>query len=313
MSEPQVILVEDDANVAKLVGLGLSRENFPVRIATSMAEARALMKGGNWDILLLDRRLPDGDGVELCNEVREENPHGYIMMLTGESTKEAKLAGFGCGADDYVTKPFQLEELVARVRAGWRIVELQKALIASNKQLEELSRTDPLTSLRNRRSFDDEFVTRFGHAQRYNRPLSVAMIDIDHFKRTNDEFGHQSGDQVLQRVASVFQRCTRQSDLVARYGGEEFVIVLPETPLFEALQVAEKIRSSVAAENFGPGMPDRVTISIGLAAMPHSRFTEADALLRAADEALYRAKENGRNRAECERRGVARARKVVFV
>ena len=298
MATPQIIIVEDDTNVARLVELGLKRENYVVTSAPSLADARRLLSGGNWDLLLLDRRLPDGDGIELCHEVRDENPHGYIIIITGESTKEAKLAGFGCGADDYVTKPFQLDELVARVRAGWRIVELQKALLASNRRLEELTRTDPLTELRNRRSFDQEFVTRFEHARRYSRPLAVAMIDVDHFKQINDEHGHQAGDEVLQHVGSILRRCTRQTDLVARYGGEEFVIVLPETPLFEALQFAEKVRSSVAAAP----MPMRVTVSIGLAATPHTRFKDAESLLRAADEALYRAKENGRNRVECERR-----------
>ena len=308
MASPQIILVEDDANVAHLVQYALKREQYEVHPASSMTDGRRLTSGGNWDILLLDRRLPDGDGIELCNEVRDENPHGYIIMLTGEATKEAKLAGFGCGADDYVTKPFQLEELVARVRAGWRIVELQKALLASNRELEELSRTDPLTALRNRRTFDQEFVTRFEHARRYQRPLAICMIDVDHFKQVNDEFGHQTGDEVLRCVASVLRRSTRQTDLVARYGGEEFVIVLPESSLFEALQFGEKIRSSIAAEP----MTTRVTVSIGIAATPHTTFADAQSMLRAADAALYRAKERGRNRVECERRvhhvrpGVAR-------
>jgi two-component system cell cycle response regulator len=300
MDSPQIILVEDDTNVAKLVELGLKRDGFQVQHASTLEQARPLTAGGNWDILLLDRRLPDGDGVELCNEVRPANPHGYIMLITGESSKEAKLAGFGCGADDYVVKPFHMEELVARVRAGCRIVELQKRLLASNRQLEELARTDPLTGLRNRRTFDQEFITRFEHARRYQRPIAVAMIDIDHFKQTNDEHGHQTGDEVLQKVASVMRRCTRQSDLLARFGGEEFVIVLPETPLFEALQFAEKIRSSVAAQAL-PG-DIRATVSIGIAAMPHTMFPSPESLLRAADEALYRAKESGRNRVEFEKR-----------
>lgn len=308
MGVPQVVLVEDDANVARLVELGLKREGFGFRHAGSIAEARRVLGGGNWDVVLLDRRLPDGDGIELCNEIRDDNVHGYVMILTGESTKEAKLAGFNCGADDYVTKPFQMEELVARIRAGWRIVKLQKALLASNRQLEELSRTDPLTSLRNRRSFDEDFVTRFEQARRYGRPIAVAMIDVDNFKRINDEFGHQDGDEVLQCVAKVLRKCTRQTDLVARYGGEEFVIVLPEAPLFEALQFAEKIRSSVAVER----MPRRVTVSIGLAAMPHSKFADAASLLRAADEALYRAKHRGRNRVECERRSSVREAEYAF-
>lgn len=312
MTSPQVILVEDDTNVAKLIGLALKRNDFAVQEAGTIGEARTLLNGGNWDVLLLDKHLPDGNGVELCTEVRDQNQHGYIIILTGDATSASKLDGFGCGADDYVTKPFQLEELVARVRAGRRIVELQKALLTSNRQLEELSRTDPLTGLRNRRSFDIEFANRFEHARRYQRPLTVAMIDIDYFKQANDQYGHQTGDQVLRTVAQVLRRCTRQSDVVARYGGEEFVVVLPETPLFEALQFGEKIRSSVAAETLAPGMPQRVTVSIGLSAMPHTKFTSLEAMLRSADEALYRAKSNGRNRVEFERR-VITARLPVAV
>lgn len=296
MSGPQVTLVEDDANVARLVELGLQRQGYEVRTVATMADARRIVSAGSWDILLLDRRLPDGDGIELCNEVRDQNPHGYIIMLTGDATKEGKLQGFGCGADDYVTKPFQLEELVARVRAGSRIVELQKQLLKSNRQLEELARTDSLTGLRNRRSFDQEFLTRFGHAFRYSRPLAVAMLDIDHFKKINDERGHPAGDEVLQRVASILRRCTRSTDLVARYGGEEFVIALPETPLFESLQVGEKIRAAIAADPMG------ATASMGIASLPHSQFMDAEAMIRAADQALYRAKARGRNRVEYERR-----------
>jgi two-component system, OmpR family, response regulator len=159
MGDPQVILVEDDTNVAKLVQLGLKRENIAVRHASTIAEGRQFLQGGEWDILLLDRRLPDGDGVDLCAEVRGQNPHGYILMLTGDATSEAKLAGFGCGADDYVTKPFHLDELIARVRAGKRIVELQKQLL-------NLTKTDGLTDIRNRRSFDEALDKRFAHARR---------------------------------------------------------------------------------------------------------------------------------------------------
>ncbi len=308
MGGSEVILVEDDASVAKLVSLRLRREGYQVQRVDSMASARELLQDGEWELLLLDRRLPDGDGVELCREVRQKNPHGYILILTGDSTKQAKLDGFGCGADDYVTKPFQIEELLARIRAGRRIVELQKALLTSNRRLEELARTDPLTELANRRWFDRELAWRFGHARRYGRPLSLAMIDIDHFKDINDRYGHPSGDAVLQSLARIFDRCTRDSDFVARYGGEEFVVIVPETPLLEALRFAEKIRAAVASADFGADIPQQVTVSIGVAGLPHSHAESAEELLRAADDAMYRAKEKGRNRVECERRTANRDR-----
>lgn len=301
MSDSQVVVVEDDVSVAILIQRALQRENLTVDVAGTLGAAR-LRLSRPWDLLLLDRRLPDGDGVELCHEIRPKHPHAYIMILTGESSAEAKLAGFGCGADDYVTKPFAMEELVARVRAGLRIVALQKALLASNQQLEELSHTDPLTGAANRRSFDEELVLRFEHARRYKRPLSLAMIDIDHFKQINDIYGHQAGDTVLRCVAKVLQRVTRQSDVVSRYGGEEFAVVVPETQLLEALQFAEKIRVAVATEDLGAGMPPRVTVSVGVATFGYTALANAAELLRASDAALYRAKANGRNRVECERR-----------
>ena len=296
MRGPEVIVVEDDRSVARLVASGLRREGYSVHCAEALSLARELIAANEWDILLLDRRLPDGDGVNFCYEIRGKNPHGYIILLTGDATQESKLAGFDCGADDYVTKPFQMDELLARVRAGRRIVELQKALLASNRRLEELSRTDGLTGVGNRRSFDAELASRFEHAQRYVRPLTLVMIDIDHFKEVNDAFGHQAGDEVLQRIAQVLQRTTRQSDFVARFGGEEFVVLLPETPLLEGLQVAEKIRAAVAAED----LPTPVTVSAGVATIPQPHIDSPEGLIASADAALYRAKEGGRNRVEYE-------------
>ena len=300
MNGSEVVVVEDDLSIARLIRFVLSREGVRIRHAASVAEARRALEH-DWDLILLDRRLPDGDGIELCRDIRPQNPHGYIVIITSDASADAKLAGFGCGADDYVTKPFLVDELVARVRAGLRIVSLQKALLASNARLEELTRTDPLTGIANRRAFEEELGERFEVARRYARPMSLAMIDIDYFKDTNDAYGHPAGDAVLRCVAEVIRRSSRQSDVVARYGGEEFAVILPETQLFEALQFAEKIRAAVAAEDFG-GMPPRVTVSAGVATMGHSAFRSPADLVAAADAALYRAKEKGRNRVECERR-----------
>jgi diguanylate cyclase (GGDEF)-like protein len=300
----EVIVIEDDASVARLVSLTLRRDGHVVHEAGSIDAGKALLAERSWDIVVLDRNLPDGDGIELCRELRMANEHGYILILTGESSAAAKLAGFGCGADDYVTKPFAIDELLARVRAGARIVDLQKALMASNRRLEELSNTDPLTGISNRRSFDRDLLARFEHSRRYNRPLSTVMIDIDLFKTINDTYGHPVGDRVLRSLSKILDRATRQSDVAARLGGEEFCVLLPETPLFEGLQFAEKIRATFASTEHpgGPDGPQRVTLSAGVAAIPNARINDAAALIEAADQALYRAKNNGRNRVECERR-----------
>jgi diguanylate cyclase (GGDEF)-like protein len=296
---PEIILVEDDDNVSRLLTFQLERSGYSVRRAASIAEAHRLFGDGAWDVAILDRGLPDGDGVKLCRQLRQCSPHAYIVMLTGNDSNEAKLEGFEHGADDYITKPFRNEELLARIRAGLRIVDLQKALLDSNRRLEELSLTDALTRIGNRRAFDDRLATAFEHSRRYDRPLSLVLADVDHFKSINDRYGHDIGDQVLRAVADRIASCSRQTDFVARIGGEEFAILLPETALLEGIQFGEKIRAEIAVATSAP-VP--VTVSIGVANVPHSTVSVAADLFHAADQALYRAKANGRNRVEMERR-----------
>lgn len=290
-----ILLVEDDPNASLILSRRLAREGYEVRTAGTIAGARELSKNA-WDLAILDRHLPDGDGIDFCRELRAVAPHAYLVMFTGASSEAEKLEGFACGADDYVTKTAQIDELMARLRAGVRIVELQKQLL-------ELSNTDALTSLRNRRAFDERLIAAFEHARRYERPLSLAIVDVDHFKAINDEHGHDMGDAILRKVANTIGANTRQTDFAARVGGEEFAILLPETALFEALQFGEKLRASVASE---PILAQRVTVSIGIASFPHSTVPGTAELFRAADQALYRAKVNGRNRVEIERRRMCR-------
>ena len=298
---PNIILVEDDTHVSHLISMKLRRAGYSVKDAGTVGEARELVGDCAWDLAVLDRNLPDGDGLDLCRELRTACPHGYIVMVTGEDSDEAKLQGFAHGADDYVTKPFVIDELLARIRAGVRIVHLQKALMDSNRRLEELSLTDSLTGIRNRRAFDERLEEAFEHARRYDRPLSLVVLDVDLFKQINDAYGHDTGDAVLRGVAHLVVSCSRATDFVARIGGEEFAIILPETPLFEAMQFAEKIRARIATTRVA-GLD--VTVSLGVANAMHSKVRNTSELFHAADQALYRAKANGRNRTEMERRKV---------
>lgn len=304
ISRPSIVVVEDDPSIARLLRAHLESAGYDVHLASSLVQAKTLLMGSlEWSLAVLDRKLPDGDSISICPELRRLHPHSYLLMLTAESSEGAKIEGFEGGVDDYVTKPFTMPELLARIRAGLRIVELQKALVESNRQLEQLSFTDGLTSLRNRRAFEQEFGTRFEQSRRYGRPLSVAIIDVDHFKSVNDTYGHTSGDAVLRSIARTIQTSSRQTDFVARVGGEEFAVILPETSLFDALQFAEKIRAGVASEAIeADGVRHPVTVSIGLANVPHSRIPSSATLFNAADQALYRAKNRGRNRVECEKR-----------
>ncbi len=294
-----IAIVDDDDSIRRLVRLYLERNGYTVMECSNGREARELLRDHSWDLAILDRKLPDLDGLDLCLELKgdAENRGRYVIVLTGEDEPAEKLEGFELGADDYVTKPFEPLELMARIRAAKRIIDLQKELIATNRRLERLSITDGLTQLFNHRHFQEELARTFEESVRYGRPLSLALIDIDHFKKINDTWGHAVGDEVLKNVSSIFSRSVRATDLVARYGGEEFVVMMPETELDDARQFAEKIRSLVEQSPTRSGEQTVVaTISIGIATVPHPRLKSPIDLIESADRGLYAAKREGRNR-----------------
>jgi two-component system cell cycle response regulator len=305
MSEFTIAVVDDDPAIRRLVRLFLDRAGYKIIECNTGEEARQRLTTELWDLAILDRRLPDMDGVVLCHELKS-NPDfrpRYIIMLTGEDEQEDKVEGLELGADDYITKPFQYPELLARVRAGERIVKLQKELMESNKRLERLSITDGLTKLHNHRYFQDELAKAFEESQRYGRPLSLAMIDIDFFKKVNDTYGHAVGDEVLKVVAQLYESSARSTDLVARYGGEEFAVMMPETELDDAVTFAEKIRILIESTPIETQAgPIRTTVSIGVASVPFSHVQTAKELIVVADRALYHAKRHGRNQVQAERR-----------
>ena len=307
-----IAVVDDDAAIRRLVRLFLHRSGYETIECTTGEEAREALFNQHWDLAILDRRLPDLDGVVLAHELKS-NPDfraRYVIMLTGEDEQEDKIEGLELGADDYITKPFQSPELMARIRAGKRIVDLQKELMETNRRLELLSITDGLTKLHNHRYFQDELARAFEESQRYQRPLSLAMIDIDFFKKVNDTYGHAVGDEVLKGAARLFRDSVRSTDLVARYGGEEFAVMMPETTLPDAITFAEKIRALVESTPFPTQAGDlKLTVSIGVASVPLTRIHAPKELIVAADKALYRAKKSGRNQVQAEKRreGLSRA------
>ena len=308
MSDPQpfrVAIVDDDPAIRRLVRLLLRRSGYESVEFVTGEEARAQLTQLAWDLAILDRRLPDMDGVVLCQQLKSdpELRNRYIIMLTGNDDQEDKIQGLDLGADDYITKPFQYPELMARIRAAKRIVDLQKELMESNRRLELLSITDGLTKLHNHRHFQDELARAFEESARYVRPLSLAIVDLDFFKKVNDTYGHAIGDEVLKIISKIFQESIRTTDLAARYGGEEFALMLPETHISDAINFAEKIRGiveSTAIETQSGSIA--VTVSVGVATVPHPRIHSPKELIVAADKALYRAKKNGRNQVQAELR-----------
>jgi len=253
------------------------------------------------DIILCDLEMPGMDGYKFLRMVasREEIQDIPVIILTSHEGQEEKIRGLGAGASDYVTKPFCPDELVARVKVQLKIKSLQDSLKESNRQLTKLSQTDPLTNLSNRRRLMEILAVEFDRSNRNGAPFSVLMIDLDHFKRVNDTYSHQEGDIVLKAIAVVMRGHLRLYDTAARYGGEEFTLVLPETGLAGAVGVAERIRKEIAKLNFAGAIENlKVTASIGVATSTGKKIGSVDDLLRAADDALYEAKTNGRNRVE---------------
>jgi diguanylate cyclase (GGDEF)-like protein len=226
----------------------------------------------------------------------------YILILTGHSTTQSVVAGLDAGADDYISKPPNDAELLARLSAGRRVVRLEQSLRESNARVQLLSITDELLGIFNRRYLNEKLLEEIHRAQRYKRPLSIVIADLDHFKNVNDRYGHQAGDEVLKCFARLAQSRLRQSsDWIARFGGEEFVFVLPEAAGDGAVVVAEKIRQACScAPLLTTTAGINVTASFGVAELQleegRAPAAQLDFLLRSADAALYRSKNGGRNR-----------------
>lgn len=306
MSKAKVLLVEDDPLQASITKDILQKTGYDVVWAQDGVNAIKVVKTARPDIVLLDVILPGLDGYEVCRWLKlEESTKGIpVIMLTVKKELSDKISGLHIGADDYLPKPYNELELNARIYASLRTKALSDELRQKNSQLEELlgrveymAITDALTGLYNRRRFHDVLTKEFERAKRYATPFSVAMLDIDHFKAVNDEYGHLVGDNILKEVSNILLKSTRDIDTASRYGGEEFVVILPNTETKNALIGAERMRSSIEKFKF-PEIKGKITVSIGIAGLPDSDVTNEEKLLRCADAALYQAKQKGRNRIE---------------
>jgi len=298
----QLLLVEDEPTQLLLMQRLLRRAGYAVDTASNGEEALEKIGRGSFQLLVTDWDMPGMDGATLCRRVREAHLPGYMYMLllTGHSSTESLVAGLEAGADDYIRKPANEAELLARLNAGQRIVRLEQSLREANAKIQQLSITDPLVGIYNRRYLNDQLMHEVERARRYGYPLAAVMADLDLFKQINDQHGHQVGDEVLRGFVEVAKAAIRASDWLARYGGEEFVVVLPETDLGGAGKTADKIRTACASTPIATAAgPVTITASFGVAALDFGNgpvATAAESLLRQADEALYRSKHDGRNR-----------------
>ena len=290
----KILIAEDQPPAALFLRRSLERMGHEVTVAIDGGQAWHLVQSGNAPLLISDWMMPVLDGLELCRRIRATDlgHYTYVILLTSRDRHEDKLKGLRAGADDFLVKPPDPNELAVRLEIAGRIVAVHETLLRQNARLAELATTDELTCVKNRRRFREDLETHVSMSARGSLPLSLIMLDVDHFKQFNDTFGHPAGDEVLRAVAAVL-RAGRDHDVVARYGGEEFVVLLPSTDTAAALIVAERLRSTIADWPW-PLRP--VTASFGVATAVPALADGATVLVDQADEAMYRSKRSGRNR-----------------
>ncbi len=305
----QVLVVDDDD--ASRIGMKrlLDELGYACRTAQDGQEALSMHQREPADVILSDWKMPNMDGLELCKRTRiadDERGYTYFIFVTAFDAKESFLRGMAAGADDYLTKPVDLDELQARLTSAARVVDVYRRLADANAVLRrdslasfDQARTDALTGVANRLRLEEDLPAIWSEAERYGHRFSAVLCDIDWFKNYNDHFGHLAGDAALRSVARTLAGQLRQCDKIYRYGGEEFLVILPEQSLAEATRAAERLCVAVADQGLpGVDQGEVVTISAGIAELLPLVDQTVGGWLERADAALYRAKANGRNRAE---------------
>lgn len=276
----------------------LEDEGFEVVTATDGLEAMEKIESLKPGAVLLDWQMPRMSGIEVLKKVREQwNPLELpVLMVTALRAPERVVECFEHGANDYVEKPIHFPILLARLKSNLHLRDVVRERTGLMSRLNELSRTDPLTSIANRRAFDEQGAASYSYAVRHTEPLSVILFDADHFKSINDQFGHQGGDRALVAISQTLDRCRRKEDVLARIGGEEFAIICPKARAEQAMNLAQRCCDEIRSVEIEGLAPERfVTLSAGVAALgpTHKSFAE---LLHDADTWMYQAKKSGRDR-----------------
>jgi diguanylate cyclase (GGDEF)-like protein len=299
-----VLVVEDDPVTRRLLCKTIAGEGHRVAEAENGILALEILKKSFFPIVVTDWMMPEMDGLQLCRWIRKDLNSGYvyIVVLTARDSREDILKGFEKGADDYLTKPFNPAELLARINTGTRVIGLERSLKKAYREIKALSITDSITGCYNRRYLEEKLPGEIKRARRYRRDLSVVMCDIDHFKTVNDTYGHQVGDMVLNAFAQRIGAAIRKDiDWMSRYGGEEFFIVFPETCLENTFKKADMLRRMISGKKVGVCGRDQIFITAsfgvsGIETLSNAEEITAAMLIKEADDCLYQAKSTGRNR-----------------
>ena len=315
----KILIADDREDNLGLLREWLSAQDYYVRCARDGREALDIARQDPPDLVLVDKVMPEVDGLSVARELKRGDPTVPVIVLTGREDTRRSAIFDDTGADDLIMKPFQYEEVETRVRTMLKKREVFRALEQANDELRRanermahLIQFDEKTGLYNYRHFMERLTDEFKRARRYSNRLTLAMFDIDHFKEVNDRFGHPAGDRVLKGFGEIMVRSSRETDIIARYGGEEFVALLPQTTAVHGQRLAERIRRVTESDRFrGADAPEpiiRITVSAGVATFPlNDRIHRPEDLVKAADDALYRAKGAGRNRTHLDQRSLAGA------
>jgi len=294
----RVLIVDDDLGIGDSMRQFIEMAGYDAVTVQSAEDALEYIKANTVQIVITDIMLPGLDGLELTDLVKKEYDTDVIVM-TGYSENYSYEEAISKGASDFVFKPVRYEELLLRLKRVVNERQLTRERIHMLKRLQKLAITDALTSLYNSRHLHSQTELEVGRSNRYEHPLSLLLLDIDHFKEFNDTYGHLEGNKVLQRIGAVIRSCLRKMDSAYRYGGEEFTVILPETSIEEAEIVAHRIRKAVSEEVFTPATDTQVSVTVSVGVTQYSLKEEINLFVQRSDNAMYASKNSGRNRVSC--------------
>ena len=290
-----VLIVDDDEAVRSTMNEYIKAAGYNSLAVSCAEEALEVVQKHEFQVVITDIILPAMGGLELTKSIRK-NKKSDVIVMTGYGDDYSYEEAINIGASDFVIKPVRLEELLLRLKRVLKERQLTNERVRMMEKLQKLAVTDGLTKLYNSRSFYSQLETEVDRFNRYKHPLALLLLDLDHFKQYNDNYGHLEGDKVLVRFSQIIKSCLRTNDSAYRYGGEEFTVILPETGGAEAKTVAQRIRLALEAERFSPDRESSVQITISIGVTEYQGKEELSTFIQRADKAMYLSKQNGRNK-----------------
>jgi diguanylate cyclase (GGDEF)-like protein len=298
MEDTRILIVDDDAGIRDTMHEFIDMSGYEATAAASAEEALDVLNAKDADVVITDISLPGMDGLELTDRIKK-NYEADVIVITGYSADYSYEEAISKGASDFLFKPVRFAELLLRLKRVLKERQLTKERVKMLEQLQKLATTDGLTKLYNSRHFYHQLALEVDRSNRYNPPLSLLLLDIDHFKHYNDTFGHLEGDKVLVRLAQIIESCLRKLDTAYRYGGEEFTVILPETTGDEAETVAYRIKDAVRKEKFRPRAGEDVQVTVSIGVTQYLPSEEITTFVKRADAAMYASKDEGRDKVSC--------------